>query len=108
MGVTQPTVAEWERREADDAITLSTLRKTAEALGCDLVYAFVTRDGDLSSMLQRQARELAARQVGRVSHTMALEEQGVGERERERQIDALSRELLDGPRHRLWEEDGTD
>lgn len=105
LGVAQPTVAGWERREPDDAITLSTLRKIADALGCELVYAFVPRAGDLGSNLERRARQLAERAVDRASHSMALEDQAIGERERARQVDALTREHLSGPAQRLWEDD---
>ena len=41
MGVTQPTVQRLELSEAEGAIQLKSLRRAAEALDCDLVYALV-------------------------------------------------------------------
>jgi predicted DNA-binding mobile mystery protein A len=39
LGVSQPRVAQLEKSEAEDSITLRTLRRAAESLGCTLVYA---------------------------------------------------------------------
>ena len=105
LGVTQPTIADWERRETEDAITLSTLRRVADGLGCDLVYAFVPRAGDLEAVRSAQAMKIAHREVARASHSMALEDQGLSERARGRQVQALTRELLRGPARRLWSEE---
>ena len=41
MGVTQSRVSQLEHAEADDSIHLGTLRRAAEALGCELHYVFV-------------------------------------------------------------------
>lgn len=43
LKVTPPAVRSFEIAEAEDRITLRSLRRTAEALDCDLVYAFVPR-----------------------------------------------------------------
>ena len=37
----------FEQAEADDRITLASLRRTADAMGCELVYALVPRPGTL-------------------------------------------------------------
>ena len=41
MGVTQSWISQLEHAEADDSIRLDTLRRAAEALGCELHYVFV-------------------------------------------------------------------
>ena len=41
LGVQQSTVVRLEQSEKRGAVTLNSLRKAAEALGCELVYAFV-------------------------------------------------------------------
>lgn len=69
------TVQKFERAEATDRITLGTLRRVADALGCDLVYALVPKLGSFAELAERPARESAARDVQRVVHTMALENQ---------------------------------
>jgi transcriptional regulator with XRE-family HTH domain len=42
-GVSQPTVANWEKRERDGRITIATLRRAAAALDADLSYAMQVR-----------------------------------------------------------------
>jgi len=41
LGVKQPTLAELEKNEASGNITVKSLERAAEALGCRLVYALV-------------------------------------------------------------------
>jgi predicted DNA-binding mobile mystery protein A len=41
LGVAQPRIIELERGEADGNITLKSLQRAAEALGCRLVYTLV-------------------------------------------------------------------
>jgi predicted DNA-binding mobile mystery protein A len=74
LGVRQSTVAKLERGEQEGTVTLRSLRNAAEAMECDLVYALVPRRS-LEATLEQQARRQAARIVGRVEHTMALEGQ---------------------------------
>src|SRR5437016_2496458 len=67
-----------EKSEAEYRITLGNLREAAEALGCQLVYALVPRDGSIQSLSEKRAREKATENVHAVEHTMALEDQAVG------------------------------
>jgi predicted DNA-binding mobile mystery protein A len=69
------TVQKFERAEATDRITLGTLRRVADAMGCDLVYALVPKSGSFAELSERPTRERAARDVKSVVHTMALEDQ---------------------------------
>jgi predicted DNA-binding mobile mystery protein A len=73
--VPRQNVQKFERAEADDRITLATLRRLAEAMGCDLVYAFVPKSGTFTELSEHPTREQATRDVKRVVHTMALEDQ---------------------------------
>lgn len=43
LKVTAPAVHSFERAETEDRITLGTLRRSAEAMDCDLVYILVPR-----------------------------------------------------------------
>lgn len=45
LKVTPPAVRSFEQAEAEDRITLGSLRRTADAMNCDLVYALVPRQG---------------------------------------------------------------
>jgi predicted DNA-binding mobile mystery protein A len=68
-------VQKFERAEATDRITLGTLRRVADAMGCDLVYALVPKSSSFAELAERPTRERAAREAKSVVHTMALEDQ---------------------------------
>ena len=61
LKVRQSTVAKLEKSEAEETISLQSLRKAAEALDCTLVYAFVPRTS-LEACVQAQAR-LRAKEI---------------------------------------------
>jgi predicted DNA-binding mobile mystery protein A len=74
-----PSVAaHLERSEAEDRITLASLRNAADAMGCELVYALVPKHGNVQELAEGRARNQAAENVRAVEHSMALEDQGVG------------------------------
>ena len=67
-----------EKSEADYRITLGNLRDTADALGCELIYALVPKSGSVRDLAEEPARTKAAENVRAVEHSMALEDQAVG------------------------------
>jgi predicted DNA-binding mobile mystery protein A len=67
-----------EKAEAEDRITLKSLRAAANALGCELVYALVPKAHSLQDLVEERARSQANEHVRRVKHSMALEDQAVG------------------------------
>jgi predicted DNA-binding mobile mystery protein A len=101
-GVSQAAVADAERTEARGDITLATLRRYANAMDCDLLYALVPRR-PLEDVIEERADMLAHEQVLRVRHSMALENQQTGTEHLERQVASLRRALLEGRRSRLWQ-----
>ncbi|MGA0608419.1 mobile mystery protein A [Phenylobacterium sp. VNQ135] len=100
LGVSQPRVAALERAEANEVVTLKSLRHAAEALDCELVYALVPKK-PLEDVVRDRARLLADLQLARTNHTMRLENQGVSKQRMERAREALAEELLRNDR-RLW------
>lgn len=104
MGISQSAVSQLERREAEGTISLNLLSQAADALECELLYVLIPRAGSLTNALEARAREVATATVGRVSHSMGLEDQAVSERERREQLDDMVRELMDNPRA-LWARD---
>src|SRR6202049_4808474 len=48
-----------EKSEAEDRITLKSLRTAANALGCDLVYALVPKGETLRELVEERARAQA-------------------------------------------------
>lgn len=78
LGVTRQHFAFLEKSEANERITLKSLKRAAEALGCELVYAVVPKSGSLADLIETRARERAAQNVLAVEHSMALENQAAG------------------------------
>jgi predicted DNA-binding mobile mystery protein A len=70
--------AQFEKSEAEYRITLASLRHAADALGCDLVYALVPKQGTLQDLAKGRATQQATDDVLAVEQTMALEDQAVG------------------------------
>jgi predicted DNA-binding mobile mystery protein A len=102
VGVTQAAVADAERSEAKGDITLATLRRYANAMDCDLVYALIPRR-PLEEVVASRAEQLAREQVLRVRHSMSLENQLTDTEHLEREVASLRRQLLEGKRSRLWQ-----
>lgn len=99
MGVSQPTIKGLETSEANDTIQLNTLRRAAEALGCELVYALVPKES-LEAAYDRAARGVARRELGQISHSMALEDQAVEDKEEDERLRRFIADELD-PRE-VW------
>jgi predicted DNA-binding mobile mystery protein A len=94
FGASPSLVASLEKSEAEYRITLGKLREAAEAMGCELVYAFVPRQGTLSDLAEQRATKKVAENVRAVEHTMALEDQAVGGVEEK--IQERTRRILKG------------
>ena len=75
MHASGQAIQQFEKAEADDRITLRSLRQVAAAMGCELVYIFVPKSGSFAELAEQPARDQAARDVKSVIHTMALEGQ---------------------------------
>jgi predicted DNA-binding mobile mystery protein A len=103
LGVTAGAVIRLEQSEAADRIRLDTLRRAADALGCDLVYLAVPRR-PLTMVVRERARQLAHYQVAAVEQTMRLEDQETGATKEIE--DQLTRRLLE--RGGLWTNEGNE
>ena len=110
LDVSPSTVVRLEQRERDDTISLGALRRAADALDCDLVYAVVPRHAApsesagtlLDSLIEARAREVAASELNRIAHTMALEGQAVNAAEMQAQFIERAAVFAETPR-RLWD-----
>jgi predicted DNA-binding mobile mystery protein A len=100
LKIAPQNVAKLEASERAGTITLASLRRAAEALDADLVYAIVPRK-KLRDTIRARARELALQRVAPVAHSMQLEAQGLSKREIKEQIEELARDLERRPRD-LW------
>jgi predicted DNA-binding mobile mystery protein A len=79
VGKSRPEVFRTEHAEEQGGITLRTLRRAAEALGCDLVYGLAPKEGTLAAMA---AGREAAREQRR---TETLERRDERKRDRRRE-----------------------
>jgi predicted DNA-binding mobile mystery protein A len=102
IGVSQPTVVNWEQREAKGTISLQSIRKVADALQCDLVYALVPRK-PLGEILEDRATQKAQIIVEQTSRSMSLEDQQTSLTYRKRAVKETARQLLEKNPKRLWD-----
>ena len=101
MGISQQTVSEMERSENLDTIKLETLRRVADALECDLVYALVPRTS-LDDSVRRQARRRAEQHLAAVAHHSRLENQEVSDNLTAAHLEDLAAQFAE--RRGLWSE----
>jgi predicted DNA-binding mobile mystery protein A len=99
--MTPAGVRKLETAESNQVISLSSLRKLAEALDCELQYALVPRK-NLGEMLKDRAMQVAIERLKPVSHSMSLEDQAVRGTAGNVQRELLATELLDGSWRVLW------
>ena len=103
LKVHQPRVIELEKGEATGHITVQSLERAAEALGCQLVYILVPHK-PLTKTIEERALQVAESQLASVEQTMRLEAQGVTDKTARRSTkQRLAAELLRRPA-RLWDE----
>jgi predicted DNA-binding mobile mystery protein A len=102
IGVSQATVSEAELAESEGRITLKNLRKMADGMDCELVYAVVPR-ASLDMIVHNNANRAAHRIVGEVSQGMALEGQSTGDSARAAQVDALRERLIAQGSSQIWD-----
>ena len=99
MGVRQQTIHDLEVSERSRTIRLDTLARAANAMDCDLVYAFIPRTS-LDGSVRSRARLKAAEHLGPIAHHGRLEDQAVGNTETEALLDDLAERFID--RRGLW------
>jgi predicted DNA-binding mobile mystery protein A len=103
LGVSQPRAFAMERAEISGAITLRSLERAAEVLGCRVFYVFVP-DKPLNQTLLERADKIASRKLRSVNQTMRLENQAVRQAQfLKEQKKQLIDKLLESPA-RLWDE----
>lgn len=104
MGVAPSRVSTIEKAETTGAITLRTLRETAEALDCQLVYAFVPTK-PLDDILYDQAERKVRNELTHLNHTMRLENQAVNAEDLEGQKRRIVADYLTHSSRKLWEKE---
>lgn len=101
LSISQSTVVAMEKSEAEDRITLQSLRRAAAALDCELQYVLVPRT-PLPEVVNHRAEVIARNQAARVFHTMRLEAQESTEEPASDTIAMLKNEVLRHNWKNLW------
>lgn len=83
LEVHRSAVDQFESAEKRRAITLASLERSARALGCELVYFLVPRDGESFADLA-DAHDPRRQHLPATEHSMALEDQAVPRKARRR------------------------
>ncbi len=94
MKLAQSTMTESEKQEEMGTLTMSKLKKMADALDCDLVYAFVPRTS-IEDTVEKQAMKKVLKSMKEASVHMSLEDQAVhykNEKEKKERIKELVEE----------------
>lgn len=99
MGVAQSTVVDLESSEVNGTIKMDTLRRAADALGCELVY-FLVPHTSLHDAVTAQSRRKAAQHLAAVAHHGRLEDQELEGDAAADELDAFAAGLVD--RRGLW------
>jgi predicted DNA-binding mobile mystery protein A len=100
MGTSPQAAQQFEKREAEQSITLASLKNAADRLDCELVYAIVPRR-PLADMIHHAAEEAADAILTGAAQTMELENQSIAADTRRSAREELILELENDPR-RVW------
>lgn len=103
LGINRSRIIAIEHAEIEGVLKLKTLKHVADALNCDLIYAFVPRKS-LNRILEDQASTVAKKQMEQIVHTMGLEDQATSQIEAQRMMEEQVSRLLNGPLKYLWQE----
>jgi predicted DNA-binding mobile mystery protein A len=93
LNISQPGVIQLERSESAGTIQLNTLRRVADALDCELVYALVPRTS-LEETVQSKARTKALKDISMINKTMRLENQGLQPEQLEQRIHDYATKII--------------
>ena len=101
-GLDQSRVSRLESAEKAGNLKLSSLQKIAKGLRMQFVYGFVP-EGTLEEMVQAQAKAIALKRMKRLSGTMRLEKQGLGEEEQKKALKDMIEQILMEPPKDFWD-----
>ena len=98
-GVSRATVQQMERAEVQRRITLASLDKLAQAMGCRVALAIVPKEGTLEDVRRRQALAKAQAMLHEKTKDNRRPPRAA---DLERRTQQLVTRLLRGSRRRLW------
>ena len=104
LGVTRSQVSKTEKAELSGGVTIKTMERMAEGMGCRFVYAVVPM-GSAEDILSKRAREKAEQIVRKASEHAALEDQALTEDKIELETRRLHTEMLKDLPPDLWNDE---
>jgi len=93
VGIDQSRITRLENAETEGDLKLSSLKRIAEGLDMQFVYAFVPKTS-LEDMVQTQAKKIAKKRMNKVTHTMRLEDQELSKEDKEKAMEDLVQKIL--------------
>lgn len=105
LGVTRAQVSKTEKEELSGSVTMKTMKKMAEAMGCHFVYAIVP-ERQIDDLIIEQAKRKAKHIVAKTNIHMALEDQLLSDEKIKFEIDRLTQEILKEIPSDLWYNEG--
>ena len=103
LGISKSQASQMERMEVEDRITLKQLRRVADSLDCELMYALVPRK-PIDIMLRERAVEKAQKLVTKTDVQMKLEAQQLTNEQLKNQIEMETDRLVREMPRDLWED----
>jgi predicted DNA-binding mobile mystery protein A len=101
MGVVRQRIDRLEKDEVSGKVTLESIKKAAEALGCEFVYILVPLTS-LQKQVNDQALIAAKQLAGEVEHSMKLENQGTTKKAQKALVEDLANEMVQKDDRRIW------
>ncbi|MBT6120242.1 mobile mystery protein A [bacterium] len=103
LSISAPSLKKLETNELKGTITLNSLKRVADQLDCDVVYALLPRTS-LTGYLKANAYKKAARLMENTIETMDLENQALTEDEIQYNIEDIAEELIRKTDKQIWNE----
>ncbi|MCB0350849.1 MAG: mobile mystery protein A [Bdellovibrionales bacterium] len=101
LGTIKQRIQAIEKSELDGKVTVESLQKTAEAMGCDFIYFIVPKES-LEKVIETQAEIAARSMLSQVDKTMKLEKQGMDSNEQKQAIDDMKKKILSEKINKIW------
>ena len=101
LGTIKQRVQAIEKSELEGRVTVESLQKAAEAMGCEFIYFIVPKDS-LEGVIEAQAESVARSMLSQVDKTMKLEKQGLESSEQRKAIEDMKKKILTKNLNKLW------
>ncbi|MGH1467378.1 MAG: mobile mystery protein A [Bdellovibrionales bacterium] len=101
MAIAESSLYQLERQESLDKASIKSLKKAAEAMGCEFVYAIVPKTS-IEDLVHEQARKKALKIISDSQLQMEYEDQAVSKEETDKQFEELCEKIKNSKQ--LWAE----